>query len=50
MDSNVLKKQVIVSMTSFPAAIPYAQKAVESILNGSVLPDKIILYLTFSQF
>lgn len=50
MDLNVFKKQVIVSMTSFPAAIPYAQKAVESILNGSVLPDKIILYLTFSQF
>ena len=37
-------------MTSFPAAIPYAVKAVQSILNGSVLPDKLVLYLTFSQF
>lgn len=50
MNHNTSKQQVIVSMTSFPAAIPYAQKAVESILNGSVLPDKVILYLTFSQF
>ena len=37
-------------MTSFPAAIPYAVQAVQSILNGSVLPDKVVLYLTFSQF
>ena len=42
--------QVIVSMTSFPQAIPYAAKAIRSILDGSVLPDKLILYLTFSQF
>ncbi len=44
------KQQVVVSLTSFPAAIMYARKAVLSILNGSVLPDKIVLYLTFSQF
>ena len=44
------KEQVIISMTSFPAAIAYAGKAVRSLLNGSVLPDKLILYLTFSQF
>ena len=37
-------------MTSFPAAIPYALQAVQSILNGSVLPDKLVLYLTFAQF
>lgn len=37
-------------MTSFPAAIPYAAGAVESLLAGSVLPDKLVLYLTFSQF
>lgn len=37
-------------MTSFPAAIPYAVEAVKSLLNGSVLPDKLVLYLTFSQF
>lgn len=44
------KQQVIISLTSFPAAIPYAIQAIQSILKGSVLPDKIILYLTFSQF
>ncbi len=37
-------------MTSFPAAIPFVTRAVQSILNGTVRPDKIILYLTFSQF
>ncbi len=44
------KEQVIVSLTSFPAAIRYAVQAVKSILEGTVLPDKIVLYLTFSQF
>jgi len=44
------KQQVVVSMTSFPEAIPYAVQAIRSILAGSVLPDKLILYLTFSQF
>ena len=42
--------KVIVSLTSFPAAISYATQAVKSILTGSVLPDKIVLYLTLSQF
>ncbi len=37
-------------MTSFPAAINYATQAVKYILKGSVLPDKLVLYLTFSQF
>ena len=37
-------------MTSFPAAAEYAEKAVRTILNGNVLPDKMVLYLTFSQF
>lgn len=50
MASNIQRQQVVVSMTSFPAAIPYAAHAIQSILNGSVLPDKLILYLTFSQF
>lgn len=44
------KPQVIVSLTSFPAAIPYAAQAIQSILRGSVLPDKVVLYLTFAQF
>lgn len=47
---DIPNNQVIVSLTSFPAAIPYAFQAIKSILNGSVLPDKIVLYLTFAQF
>ena len=39
------KQQIIVSLTSFPAAIPYAVQAIRSILNGSLLPDKVVLYL-----
>jgi hypothetical protein len=43
-------KRIIVSLTSFPAAIPFAVRAVASILEQSVLPDKVVLYLTASQF
>ncbi len=49
-NSNRQKQQVIISLTSFPAAIPYAAKAIKSLLAGSVLPDKVVLYLTFAQF
>jgi len=42
--------KVIVSLTSFPEAIPFAVPAIQSILGGNILPDKIVLYLTFSQF
>ena len=44
------KPKVIVSLTSFPAAISYAVQAIRSVLEGSLLPDKLVLYLTFSQF
>ncbi|MDE6494002.1 MAG: glycosyltransferase [Bacteroidales bacterium] len=44
------RREVVVSLTSFPAAISYATGAVKSVLAGSVLPDKVVLYLTFSQF
>lgn len=50
MASETSQRQVVVSLTSFPAAIPYAVRAVRSILDGSVLPDKVVLYLTSSQF
>lgn len=42
--------KVIVSLTSFPAAIDYAIMAIKSILQGALLPDKLVLYLTFDQF
>jgi hypothetical protein len=44
------KPQVIVSLTSFPGAIAYAAKAVRSILEGTVLPDRVVLYLAEPQF
>lgn len=52
MNTNptISRPQVVVALTSFPAAIMYAAKAVQSILNGTVLPDKVVMYLTFSQF
>lgn len=50
MTEKPTKEHVVVSMTSFPQAIPYAIGAIRSLLNGVVLPDKLILYLTFAQF
>lgn len=50
LKNNITREYVVVSMTSFPAAIPYAVKAIKSVLKGSVLPDKLVLYLTASQF
>lgn len=50
MNKKIAGERVIVSLTSFPEAIPYAVQAIRSVLHGSVLPDKIVLYLTFSQF
>lgn len=42
--------KVIISLTSFPGAIDYAAGAVRSVLNGTVRPDKVVLYITRSQF
>lgn len=42
--------KLVVSLTSFPAAIDYAVTAIKSLLNGSLLPDKLVLYLTLDQF
>lgn len=50
MKNSPESQKVIVSLTSFPEAISYAVQAVQSILDGSVLPDKIILYLDTQKF
>lgn len=42
--------RVVVSMTTFPQATPYAVQAAQSILDGSVLPDKMVCYLNLSEF
>ena len=43
-------EKIIVSLTSFPAAIPYAVQAIRSVLRGSLLPDKVVLYLDTQKF
>lgn len=45
-----MNKKIIVSLTSFPAAIPYAVQAIRSVLEGSLLPDRIVLYLDTQKF
>jgi hypothetical protein len=42
--------RIIVSLTSFPAAITYAAEAIRSILAGSMLPNKVVLYLDTPHF
>ncbi len=44
------RPRIIVSLTSFPAAVPYAATAIRSVLNGSLLPDRIVLYLDTQKF
>lgn len=57
LDYNVLKKakhiyndSVIVSMTTFPARIDYVHLAIKSLLNQTVKPERIILWLAKDQF
>ncbi|MDE6269444.1 MAG: glycosyltransferase [Muribaculaceae bacterium] len=44
------RKKIIVSLTSYPPAIGFVASTVRSLLEGSVLPDKIILYVTPEEF
>lgn len=41
---------VIVSMTTFPARIDYVHLAIKSLLNQTVRPEKVILWLARTQF
>lgn len=43
-------KKVIVSLTSFPKRIEYIHKTIESIMEQSEIPDRIILWLAESEF
>ena len=43
-------KKIIVSMTSYPERIAYVEKVLDSIINQTIKPDKIILYLSLAQF
>lgn len=50
MIANDRGREVIVSLTSFPAAIQYTVPTIKSLLAGNVLPDRLVLYVTMSQF
>lgn len=47
---DVVESDLIISFTSFPARIKDVWKVVESLKNQSVLPEKIILWLSEVQF
>lgn len=48
--ATVGRKKVIISLTSYPARIQYVKTVIESLLNQSITPDKIILWLAEDQF
>lgn len=50
MNKSINQERIIVSLTSFPEAIPYAVQAIRSVLRGRMLPDKIVLYLDTQKF
>lgn len=50
MNNSTENAKIIVSLTSFPEAIPYAVQAIKSVLRGTLLPDKVVLYLDTWKF
>ena len=50
MEQSVIKKKIVVSLTSYPARIQYVSKALESIFTQSLSADEIVLYLAKEQF
>lgn len=50
MDKNADSRQVVVSMTSYPARIHGVAQVLGSIFNQTVQPDKIVVYLSKEQF
>ena len=49
-EKKLRNDSVIVSMTTFPARIGYVHLAIKSLLNQTVKPGKIILWLAKDQF
>lgn len=43
-------KKIIATLTSFPFRVPMIHQVIETILNQTVQPDKIVLYLADEQF
>lgn len=42
--------QLIVTLTSYPPRIPFVHKTIETLLNQTIKPDKLILWLAEEQF
>lgn len=49
-NSGKVEKDVIITLTSFPARINSVWMVIDSIFNQSVLPEKICLYLSKDEF
>ena len=49
-NKGIVQKDLIVSFTSFPSRIKDVWQVVESLKNQSILPEKIILWLSREQF
>lgn len=50
LNSNPRETKLIVSLTSFPARINTVHITINTLLNQTIKPDKLILWLTESQF
>ena len=50
LNSVPREEKVIVSLTSYPARIPYVHLAIKSLMLQSYKPDRIILWLANEQF
>ncbi len=50
LNVNQREEKLIVSLTSYPARIHLAHKAIASLLNQELRPDKVILWLAKEQF
>ena len=47
---NKEEKRIIVSLTTFPQRINTVHKTIKTLLNQTLKPNKVILYLALSQF
>lgn len=48
--SNPLSKPLIVSLTSYPPRFPFLYRTIESLLNQSIKPDKIVVWIAHGDF
>lgn len=49
IDSNLKNERIVVSLTSFPERLPYITDCIKSLLMQTLMPSRIILWLSSSQ-